>query len=267
MAEPAAYLTVHTRHSKAGQDQFGPGGHVGFSVTKPSGESHYYELTVDDGLGGILFGSREVRVYRDALEKDGTPRLHDSRYKWIDSEPIPLRENQLLAVEGYARGRKDAADAKELTYQVFNLPDTVNCTEFVSGALAAAGIMHSPPLLNPRGYPDALDKPSVGDRILDAAFSLSSALSGSSEVEALRARLLAAEPNRPLDERSGLTPLMAAARLGWDDVAGALLARGADPSARDANGRTAWDYEARNGADARERPSASRDATPMEIGR
>jgi len=43
-------------------------------------------------------------------------------------------------------------------------------------------------------------------------------------------------------EAEGQTALMAAARLGWDQMVKHLLARGADPTLRDARGKTALDF-------------------------
>src|SRR5690606_9425348 len=43
-------------------------------------------------------------------------------------------------------------------------------------------------------------------------------------------------------DHEGKTALFAAAELGWDKVVGHLVARGADPTVRDAAGKTALDY-------------------------
>jgi len=43
-------------------------------------------------------------------------------------------------------------------------------------------------------------------------------------------------------QAEGQTALMAAARLGWDQMVKHLLERGADPTLRDATGKTALDF-------------------------
>jgi ankyrin repeat protein len=62
-------------------------------------------------------------------------------------------------------------------------------------------------------------------------------------------------------EAEGQTALMAAARLGWDQMVKHLLERGADPTLRDATGRTALDF-ARPPA-----PEAGRRQGPADPGR
>jgi ankyrin repeat protein len=88
--------------------------------------------------------------------------------------------------------------------------------------------------------------PTAGDIQAKAITTIDLLLQGGANINAKvtdsrthTAKLIAS--NRGTD-REGQTALFAAAQAGWDRVVKDLLAHGADPAVRDANGKTALDY-------------------------
>lgn len=245
-----AYLQVHLR-TKYGEEDKTFGGHVGVSLIDENSQRRFFELTVATNNPLVaLGGSKDVLI----LENQNG-RYHDKDYSWQDSALIKLTDNQRLAVEGYLSHMSTAAKNGELRYQAFNLPDTINCTGFVNEVLDAAGVKHSSPAFNPMAVPDALGKDNLSDRVLAGTLGLSNTLRdampsnpgaklaelGDAALARIRGILAESDPNKPMDPASGTTPLMAAVRLGYNDVAHGLLERGADPKARNVDGHTAAD--------------------------
>jgi ankyrin repeat protein len=91
----------------------------------------------------------------------------------------------------------------------------------------------------------------VIDLLLDGGANINARVTGS---RSRTARLIAYVYNR---ENEGKTALIAAAEFGWHRVVQRLLERGADPTVRDAAGKTALDY-------AREPPPISPGGTPAD---
>lgn len=185
---------------------------------------------------------------------DGAP-LHAATQALEQANETLQRSGPAFARESGAHERSEAVSDARSAGRAEAGRDTAASSEVAKAVSMAETAAHSNtqstraarPTFDPGSWADKIDRSSDwgpaptgengrGNRDAGRLDDLAN------QVARLRGELLSGDPNRVLDPNTGMTALMAANRMGMQDVAKELQARGADPAALDKAGRSAADY-------------------------